>query len=380
MSSTTELATNAQERQELRDLMRAFLREHASESAVRDLMESADGYDRDVWRRCCDELELTSLIVPTAHGGVGYGWCELGVVMQEMGARVFPGPFLSTVFATTALLRLCSEPARAELLPVIANGTSLATFAAAGTDRPGMTRNALQCSNSRDGGRLMVTGRLGFVLDAHIADRLVVLTPLQDREAVLLIDTNDPAVRVTPLLGMDQTRRTSQVDLAGAVAREITSPDLTSDAVGRFFAMVTAALAAEQVGGADEAFQITLEYLQTRVQFGRPIGSFQAIKHRCADLALALENARVTCESALEAADRESGDLVLQAHVAAALCSETYVVVAREMMQLHGGVGFTWEHSAHLYLKRAKTSQMMLGIPEFHRRMVGRELGLVPGR
>ncbi|CAN3128007.1 acyl-CoA dehydrogenase family protein [Mycobacterium sp. smrl_JER01] len=374
-----DMSTDVQEREELRSLLRSFLLKYSPEPAVRDAMESRNGYDPDVWQLCCDELELPSLIVPTMYGGMGYGWRELGIVLQEMGARVHPGPFLSTVFATTALLRLCSEQACTALLPDIATGGSLIAFAAAHPELPWAAGNVLDCIHADDTDGFSVSGTLDLVLDAHVADKLIVLTAVQGRDVVLLVNAGDEDVNVTPLLGMDQTRRFSKVDLTNASAQEITSSSLAADAVGRFFASITAALSAEQLGGAEEAFKITLDYLRTRVQFGRAIGSFQAVKHRCADMALAIENARVACESALDAVDRQSTDLVLRAHAAAALCSQAYMTVAREMMQLHGGVGFTWEHCAHLYLKRAKTSQVMLGIPAFHRRLVGRELGLVVG-
>lgn len=380
MSSAADLATDAQERHKLGDLVRSFLLGQSSESATCDAMESVEGYDREVWARCCQELELTSLIVPTGYGGMGYGWRELGVVLQEMGARLYPSPFLSTIFATTALLRLCSEQARTELLPGIAAGTTLAAFAHARTKQLGGTRNTLRCSNSCGNETLAVSGTLDLVLDAHVADRLVVLTSLHDRDAVLLIDARDPGVRVAPLLDIDQSRRFSRVDLTNTVAREITSRPLASGATTVVFALITTALAAEQIGGADEAFRAAVEYLRTRTQSGGLGRRFQAIDHDCAGTALDLESARLACQLALEAADRGSADLVLQARAAAAACSQAYVTLARQMFQLRSAVGFTRGHSARLHLRRAKTSQMMLGINDFHPTMIGREPSRVHSR
>lgn len=371
--------TDSRELDELRSVTSAFMKRYSSESAVRELMDSRDGFDSDVWRRCCEELALPSLIVPTTYGGMGYGWRELGIVLRELGARLYTGPFLSTVFATTALLRLCSEEACAELLPGIVSGARLTTFAASRSDWA-YARNNLQISGGFSAGWLEVSGSVDFVLDGHIAEQLIVFTSVLGRDTVLLIDMRDSAVAVTPVLGMDQTRRLSRVDLNRVLARDITSESLSPRDAEKFYAVLCVALSAEQLGGANEAFEITLDYVRNRVQFGRAIGSFQSVKHRCADLAVALENSRATVESALAEVDLDSPDLIVMAHVAAALCSETYMRVTREMIQLHGGVGFTWEHSAHLYLKRAKTSQMMLGIPEFHRRLIARELGLVANK
>jgi alkylation response protein AidB-like acyl-CoA dehydrogenase len=374
--STPDLDVSDADRLELRNSVRRFLDQYSPESAVRRVMMSEEGYDPTLWARLADQLGLTALIVPDSFEGMGYGWRELGSVMREMGASVYPGPFLSTVFATTALLELASESACASLLPEISAGRTLVSFAAAGNGRPGATREPLRRVTRDHGGVLTVSGTLDFVLDAHVADRLIVLTRVGDTDALLSVDVS--GVRVTPLLGMDLTRRLSRVELSDARAVDITSPSLTPAAVARCYALMAVALAAEQLGGAERAFATTIEYLMTRVQFGRVIGSFQAIKHRCADLAVLIESARATCEAALDSAEANSTDLVLVSHVAAASCSDAYLAVARAMIQLHGGVGFTWEHSAHLHLKRAKTDQMILGLPAWHRRMVGRLIGLVP--
>ena len=362
------------DRAQLRAGIKHLLAEQSPEAAVRTVMESESGFDEDLWRRLVGELGVLSLLVPEAYGGAGYGWREAAVPLGETGAALYPGPLLSSVFATVVLTTLGEESAREELLPAIADGSTHATFAAAGVARPGAAPGALSIRPA-DPGSVTVSGSVGKVLDAHLADAVLILTRDGDVDVLLLVDSQEDGLTVAPVLGMDLTRRLAEVRLENVLAR-VVGASLAAPDLDRAYGLLALALGAEQLGGADAAFANTLDFLRTRVQFGRQIGSFQAIKHRCADLAVDLESARSSLEAGLYAADADLPDLVLYAHLAEATCSDAYLAVARAMIQLHGGIGFTWEHSAHLHLKRAKTGQLLLGLPATHRRLVAAAAGL----
>jgi alkylation response protein AidB-like acyl-CoA dehydrogenase len=339
-------------------------------------MESEAGYDELVWRRLSEQLELMSLIVPESAGGMGFGWRELSVVLEEMGRCVYPGPYLSTVFASIALLTMASASARDQLLPGIGAGAIRATFASPLASEPGGSWDGLRAAPLAAADRWQLSGTLNVALDVKGADELLVVGSAAGRPALFLVEPESPGVLIEPLVSMDLTRRLGKVQLSGATVTDISMPGPGPEKIDQAFALMSIALAAEQIGGADQALRATLDYVRTRVQFGRTIGSFQALKHRCADLKVLLESARAVQASALCAADSMAGDLILQGHLTAAMCSDTYLTIARAMVQMHGGIGFTWEHGAHLHLKRAKTSQLIMGSPALHRRLLGELLGL----
>jgi alkylation response protein AidB-like acyl-CoA dehydrogenase len=357
------------ERAELRQTLQRLLRDHCADADVRTVMETPEGYDKVLWQKI-SALGMPALAVPTEHDGLGYGWRELSVVLEELGASLYPGPFLSGALAGTALVHLASPDAQAELLPGIAQGDRLATFTTIARDTVAVEGLAGQ------GQRLTVTANLPLVLDAHVADVIVALAHTDEGAKLLHIDATTPGVHISPQLGMDLTRRFSDVSLDAATVMDVTSANLTEADLERLQALMLVAMAAEQVGGARRALADTVEYVKTRVQFGRAVGSFQAVKHRCADLAVDLAEAEACCAAAVSASESNSSDLLLTARLAAVVCADAYLNIARAMVQLHGGVGFTWEHSAHLHFKRAKTSQLFGGSPAEHRRMLGEQLGL----
>jgi alkylation response protein AidB-like acyl-CoA dehydrogenase len=335
----------------LREAVRAFARRHATPEQVRATMASPSGYDPATWARLTGELGLTALAVPEALGGAGAGPGETAVAVEELGRVLLPSPYLSSAVVALALAGAADEcPEAAErYLPGLADGSVIGALAldadvtAAGDAVTGVARN-------------VVDGASAGVLLVRAGDALVAVP---GRGAV-----------VEPLPTLDQTRRQAAVrlDRAPAVAAGPAAPVV---------ALHRVLLAAECVAAAEHCLDVTVEYLKTRHQFGRPIGSFQAVKHRAADLAVAVTSAGATARAAVRTAAADPRALAALAPLAALHCSRTFLSVAGEMIQLHGGIGFTWEHEAHLYFKRAKSTQLLLGPASALRAEIGREAGLL---
>ncbi|WP_261567330.1 acyl-CoA dehydrogenase family protein [Frankia gtarii] len=363
----------SEEREELRAVVRSFLEASSPESTVRTLMETADGYDPRAWEVMGGQLGLQGLALPEEYGGAGFGFAELGVVFEEMGRVVFGSPFLATVLAGQAILRIGDDRAAADLLPGIASGETIATLAvqeangdwdeAAGTTR---------ATASADGWR--IEGTKMFVLDGCAADLLVVAARTGAGVGLFTVDAAALGLRRTPLATLDQTRKQARVDFDHVSARLLGAEGQGAAVVEQMRQLAVVALAAEQAGGAARVLDMAVAYAGTRMQFGRPIGSFQAIKHTCADVLIEVESARSAAYQAVAAAAAGDPELPLVASLAAAYCSDAYVHAAAANIQIHGGIGFTWEHSAHLFYKRATSSRLMFGDPASHRERVARLL------
>ncbi|WP_106401710.1 acyl-CoA dehydrogenase family protein [Actinocorallia populi] len=360
----------------LRDSVREALTALSPSSAVREQMAGEDGWDRAMWRRLCRELGLAGFMVPEEHGGGGFSAVELGGVFEEAGRTLLCAPLLATAGLAIPLLLALGDPeANKRYLPGLCDGSLTATVVtadASGRPLPGSLPVEL---GVRDGVPA-VSGTAGFVLDGATAG--VILVPVRAGEgtAVYAVDTAAPGVTVTPLMTLDRTRRQAKVSFRDAPAVRVGEGDATP-ALEKALDLARAMLAAEQAGGAAVCLETAVEYGKTRVQFGRPIGSFQAFKQKAASLLIQVESARSAAEAAAQAAaaafDPETAvrlpglpELETVASVAQLYCSEAYVAVAAENIQLHGGIGFTWEHDAHLYFKRAWASREMLGRPEEH--------------
>jgi alkylation response protein AidB-like acyl-CoA dehydrogenase len=358
----------------LRASARRFLESHAAPAAVRAEIERDRGGDPDLWRRVGRELGWTSLIIPEAYGGAGLGWIELAAVLEEMGRAVLPSPFFSTVcLATPAILLAGSESQKQDDLPGIAAGETIATLAYDGIAVPAIAR--------KDAGadEWVIDGSIPHVIDGDRADLLIVPARTGESINLFLVPGATPGVARRALPTMDRTRRIASIELGGV--RLPPSAILGDEGGGatileRTIDLACVALAAEQVGGAERCLDLSVDYAKTRVQFGRPIGSFQAIKHRCADLLVDVESARSAAYHAAWCAATGDPDLPLAAATAKAICSEAYFRCAAETIQIHGGIGFTWEHEAHVHFKRARASEAFLGAPSFHRERVARRLGL----
>jgi alkylation response protein AidB-like acyl-CoA dehydrogenase len=372
-----------EEQEALRAAARRFLEACSSPAQVRAVMTTERGYDPDVWRRIAG-LGWPSVLVPERYGGAGLGYVEIVGLMEEMGRALCCAPFLSTVcLAATALLIGGNETQRREHLPGIAAGTTTATVAHAETsgrwDAGGIAARA-----RREGGGFVLDGTKRFVLDGHTADLVIVAARREGSHgeqgvSLFAVPADAPGLERRLLPTMDQTRKQAEIRLAGVrvpaaavLGEEGGGWPVLRDTLDR----AAIALAAEQVGGAQRCLDMSVAYAKERMQFGRPIGSFQAIKHKCAGMLVRVESARSAAYYAGWAAAAGEAELPALASLAKAYCSDTYFRCAAENIQIHGGIGFTWEHDAHLYFKRAKSSETLFGDATFHRERVAREMGL----
>ncbi len=367
--------TFTEEHDELRATVRAFLEERSDENAVREQMASETGFDPDVWAQMAEQIGLAGLIIPEEHGGAGMGYVELLVVMEEMGRALLCSPFLSSaVFAANALQSCADEATQKELLAGIAAGETRVTVAHAEPNGR-WDLDGIQLSATGSGGNVTLTGTKTFVLDGHTADVILVAARTPQGIGLFRVNADASGLRRTALPELDLTRKLAQLEFASTPATPVSQGD-QSAAFARVLALVVAALSAEQVGGAQKCLDMAVEYAKTRLQFGRPIGSYQGIKHKCADMLVAVEFAKSAAYNACFAAAEDDPDLIESASLAKAYCSESYFHAAADNIQIHGGMGFTWEHPAHLYFKRAKASELLFGDPSHHREIVAREVGI----
>ena len=351
------------EQEELRRMVRQFLDKTSPEAEVRRLMATECGYDADVWHRMAEELGLVGLAIPEAYGGAGAGFAELGVVAQEMGRALFCGPFLGTaVLAVAALVESADDAARRQWLPAIAAGELIATLAIPGT-LPGAWEVTARRA-AADG--WVLEGAAGFVLDGHVADLILVPARTGHGTSLFAVPGTAPGLSRTPLPAFDATRKHARLHFSATPAALIGRPGAAGPALGRAFDLGCVALACELAGVAERALDMARDYAVLRTQFGRPIGSFQAVKHKLADVLLEVEAARSAAWYGLWAADRRRDELPAVASIAKATCSAAAYLATAENVQVHGGIGYTWEHPAHLYFRRATTSRIWLGGPADH--------------
>jgi alkylation response protein AidB-like acyl-CoA dehydrogenase len=364
-----------QEHEELRQTVRRFLERESPEARVRALMETPSGYDERVWRRMAEELGLPGLVVPEQYGGAGLGPVELAIVMEEMGRVLYCGPYLSTaVLSAYALLQAATEEAKTRLLPGLASGATICATALPAEH--GRSPEKDGCLATREGEAWRLDGSANFVVDGHVADVVLVAARIGEGLGLFRVEGGGAGLRRAALPTLDLTRKLSRLEFSGAPAAMISAGDVSA-ALDSVLALTVAALCAEQVGGAQRCLETATEYAKTRLQFGRPIGSYQAIKHKCADMLVEVEFARSAAyHAAFRAAARDDAEAIAAAHMAKAYCSEAYFHAAAENIQIHGGMGFTWEHPAHLYFKRAKASAVLFGDPIRHRRELARRIGL----
>ncbi|KPM56027.1 acyl-CoA dehydrogenase [Frankia sp. R43] len=373
------------EQNELRRTVRDFLDKNSPETEVRRLMETAEGYDPDVWHQLAAELGIAGLAVPEEYGGAGCGFVELGIVLEEAGRALLCAPLLSTVVLTAStLLELGDEGACADYLPGIADGTTLATLALTESTGRWDDPDAVTCTASPGGGAgtgagsgaggWTVTGSKSFVPDGQTAALLLVVARTDAGLSVFAVAADAPGVRREPRATLDQTRRQADLTFTAAPARLLGTDGTAWPALQRVLDLAAIAVATEQVGAASRVLDMAVDYAKTRVQFGRPIGAFQAIKHKLADLHLAVESARSAAYHGMWAAAESPLELPAAASLAKACCGDAFVTAATENIQVHGGIGFTWEHPAHLYLKRAHSSRQLFGNAAQHRQRLAQVL------
>jgi alkylation response protein AidB-like acyl-CoA dehydrogenase len=342
------------------------------------------GYDPALWRRVAGELGWPGLPLAEDHGGLGLGLGETAILMEEMGASLFCSPFFATICLAGAMLTLAgSDDQKAEFLPKLAAGEATATLAVSEPNgRPGAA--CIESLYCRDGSDYVLNGVKRFVVDGHSADLLIIAlrrSHSAGETGISLFAVPCDAAGLTreALPTLDQTRRQAEIMLNGV--RLPKSALIGEEGNGwpvlsRVLDLGATALAAEQAGGARRCMELTVAYIQERVQFGRQIGSFQAIKHRAADMMVRVESAHAAAFEAAEAADAGDADFPMLASMAKAYCSEAYFANAGEAIQLHGGVGFTWEYDPHLFFKRARASAELLGNAAWHRERIANALEL----
>jgi alkylation response protein AidB-like acyl-CoA dehydrogenase len=360
------------EQEELRGTVRRFLADKSPEAEVRRLMATGDGYDPAVWRQIAGQLGLHGLAIPEEYGGQGFTWAELGLVLEETGRAVLGGPFFaSVVLAATAVLQSGDDDAKRRLLPGIADGTLIATLAL-----PDGPLHAVPAAAVGDGQAWRLSGTVPLVPDAHVAD--VILVPARASDGVTLFEVrrNAPGVAAALRPTLDQTRKLADVTLDGATATLIGVPGGAEPVLAATRDYAITGLAAEQVGVAQAALDMAVAYMKVRVQFGQPIGAFQALKHMAADVLVEVETARSAAYYALDAAVSGSADFPAAAALAAAYCGDAAVTATHQNIQFHGGMGFTWEIPAHLYFKRARASELLFGEPSAHRERLAELLGV----
>jgi alkylation response protein AidB-like acyl-CoA dehydrogenase len=335
------------------------------------------GYDQRLWGVLAGEIGLCGLSLPEWYGGSGYSRADRAAALHEMGRCLLPSPFMaSAVLAAETLLATADEDVLADVLPGLAAGTTLATMAHQET--PGGDRHPVHAR--RDGVSWLLTGSRSFVLDGCQADLVLVPAATDAGTSLFAVDTaSAPGLSRQPMRTLDSSRPQARIDFSATPGRLVGQVGAGALAARTGLAHAAIALAAEQAGLAERCLEAAVEYAGMRRQFGRPIGSFQAIKHKCADLLILVESAR---SAARYAANVSSGpladeELYAAAALAGAYCSTACFAVAAENIQIHGGIGFTWEHHAHLYFRRAKASEVMFGTPAEHRAFLAHHLGLV---
>ncbi len=377
-----------EEQDQLRGFVRDFLADKSPESAVREQMDTERGYDPDVWGQMADQMGLQGLAVPEAYGGQGFSFVEQVIVLEEMGRALLCAPYFSSVvLAANALLACDDEEARQAHLPDIATGCrrgALAFTEESGRwDEAGIAMAASgpgpdsgSGSNGSGAGAWTLDGIKTYVLDGHTADLLVVAARTGSGVSLFLVEPDAAGLTRTPLSTMDQTRKQAKLTFEGVEAALLGSEGEGWPVLERVLDLAAVALAAEQVGGAQMCLDMAVEYAKVRVQFGRPIGSFQAIKHKCADMLLQVESAKSAAYYAGWCAAEMNDELPQVASMAKSYCSEAYFHAAAENIQIHGGIGFTWEHPAHLYFKRAKSSELLFGDPTYHRELLAQRIGI----
>jgi alkylation response protein AidB-like acyl-CoA dehydrogenase len=364
------------EQLELRAAVRDFLADKSAEQSVRRLMAGQAGYDVAVWKQMSDQLGLQGLAVPEEYDGAGFGYLELGIVFEEMGRALLCAPYLSSVaLAAEALLRCGDEAARKDLLPGLATGQTIGTLAL--LEQAGRWDEAgVQMRASRGAAGWVLDGTKRHVPDGHVADLIMVGARTAAGVGLFAVDGAAPGLRRVPVPTLDQTRRQARLEFAGTPARLIGDEADGWRVLRRVLHTAAILLAAEQAGGACRAVEMAAGYAGMRVQFGRPIGSFQAVKHICADMLTEAEAARSAAYYGLWALALDGEDVPLAASLAKVHCSAAYSKIAGDAIQVHGGIGFSWEHPAHLYFKRAKDSEAMFGTPGYHRDLLALRLGL----
>jgi alkylation response protein AidB-like acyl-CoA dehydrogenase len=371
----------SEEQEMLRQSARALLEKECSSAVVRKLMEDKRGFDPTLWKKMA-ELGWLGLVIPEAYGGGGLTYVDLVLIMEEMGRVVLPSPFIWTAMFAEAIKRAGTDNQKSSLLKRIAAGELIATVAYLEPSAL-WSADGVAMTARKDGAGYVLNGTKLFVNDGHIADCILVAARTGETGnrgiTLFALETGRPGIAVTRLTTMDQTRKLAEVKFAGvkADASNIVGDagagwNTMSDVIDRGKVM----LAGEMMGGAQKVLEQTVDYAKVRVQFGRPIGSFQAVQHKCANMMIDVEGAKSAAYYASWAVSNEVAEARLAAALAKAAASDAFRRVSAEGIQLHGGIGFTWDHDMHLYFKRAKSSEFTFGDANWNRELVAQGINL----
>ena len=370
-----------EEQQMIRDTAESFLAEVSTSEAVRKAMASDTGFDEALWQQICAEMYWQAIHIPEEFGGMGLGYVELVAMMEQMGRYLLCAPFYSTVcLGVNTLLLAANDEQKAQYLAAICEGSLTATLAYCGP-RGGRSADAVTATYREDGESVVINGESSFVVDGMTAGLILVAARAEGSSgeegiSLFAVPADTAGLERKNLPTLDQTRKMAALAFSEL---KISAENRLGDAgngwpvLDKVLDLATIALAAEQMGGSQQLLDSTVDYTKERVQFNRPIASFQSIKHKAADMMLRVEAARsavyyaaCVAEEALQGGPL-ADELAEAASIAKAYCSDAYFKNAGESMQMHGGVGFTWEYDVHLYFKRAKGSEHMLGNPSWHR-------------
>ncbi len=362
------------EQEEFRTSLRRALEARSPTKEVRRLMATEAGFEREGWQKLNQELGLTAILIPESDGGQGFGHAEAAIVLEEMGRGLLCAPFLSTVLATTAILNAATEEQKRALLPAIADGKTTATLAfsedSGRNDAAGVAMTA-----APSGGTWRLDGTKSFVLDGHTADLIVVLarragTHGEDGLSFFSVAGDSSGLQRRRLKTMDETRKLARLTFNSVEARLLGTEGAAALPFARTMQQAAILLANEMVGGAERLRQDALAYTQMRMQFGRSIASFQTTKNKAADMLVDVEMAKSAAYYAAAALDEGDDDLPAIASLAKACASEAYLQTAIHAVQMHGGIGFTWDNDTHLWFKRAKSSEILFGDANQHRELM----------
>jgi alkylation response protein AidB-like acyl-CoA dehydrogenase len=372
--------TFTDEQQEYRSVLRRFFAETSPPSEVRRLMQTDAGWEPERWRELNAQLGLCGVHVPEQYGGQGFGMVELGIMLEEMGRALVCGPyFASAVLATTAIMNAASEAQKSVLLPPLVLGDEVATLAFTEPNGRWDAAGIEMTATPTDGG-FRLDGVKGFVLDGCTADLIVVIArrPGSSGEEGLSFFTvrgDASGLGRRPLQALDPTRKLALLEFHSVEAELLGEQGGAAAPFARTLAQAAVGLANEMVGGADRLREDALDYASLRVQFGRPIASFQSMKHKQADMLLEVELAKSAAYHAAAAAADDDPEMMAFASLAKAAAAEAYMQTAIHAIQIHGGIGFTWDNDTHLWFKRAKSSEVFLGDPTWHRERMLRAWG-----
>ena len=374
----------SEEQEMLRDATRRFLDNECPSSFVRKMMEDDSAHATEMWKKVAEQ-GWPAILIDEAHGGVGGSFLDMVVILEEMGRSLLPGPFLATaLLGTPAILVGGSDEQKSAILPGVAAGETTLSLAVA--EKSGRyDAGGVALAATPKGEDFLLSGEKFFVPDAHVADQIVVVArtgqgaAAEDGVSLFVVDAKAPGVTVTQLKTVDMTRRQCHVafqDVAVPAGQVLGEVGAGWPIVQRTLDQAMAGLCAEMVGTGQQALDMAVAYAKERVQFGKPIGSFQAVKHKCVDMMVQVENARSLTYYAAWTVDENVPEARQAVPMAKAYCSDMCKTVTSEAIQVHGGIGFTWEHDMHLFYRRGLASEAAFGSAPVHREVVAQELNL----